>query len=586
MKRHFPAFLIFKRVRIIAHVATYCLWSLTCTTSPRLEIFIANDMSSLISHRRLPHPQTTISSITMHPAFIVPALPLSRPIHSLSSHLSHQPPTPRPYRPRAQITPPSTSSTPPEPTSPCVSTAAASAPTLSAALTEAASRALSAFPSPNPPTLAIVFVSARYSIPSVGVTGRDGLSSVVPKLRSLIPTLSTVLGCTAAGVIGTGPTGSVVELQHVPAVSVTLAALPEVNARPFHVMVDDLPSADASQEEWRKVLGMKDGEEGEIVILSDPSFVEGGELERFLEGVRFACAGSAVVGGVASAAVGDGEGCLICTLKRDVLGGAKGGLRDNGVVGVVLTGDVCVEGLVSGSCRQIGPVFEVRKVGRGGVEEMEVVGRRASLLSAVGCLKSVISYATPLEKRLIQTELHVGVQVEGLGETEGDGWLIRGVLGVDYSGGEIRVAQNVRVGQRIAFFVKERMAAEEQLKETMQRYKRAELAKSLVGYSNAPFFALVAVDGGRGKAIFGTPGEEVRELGEVARGMPVAGFFGGGQIGPLRGAKGGGVLQNAANVVALVRRRGGLDDEAEGTEEAQMVRADDESEGEATQGEI
>lgn len=420
----------------------------------------------------------------------------------------------------------------------------------------------------GPPQLAILFISARYSVTNVGPSGRDSLDLVVPKLRALVPALKSVLGCTADGVIGEGPS-HLLELQDRPALSLTLARLPGIAVSTFHVMPDDLPSLDAGPAAWRALVRhpqypSKGAAPPAFIVLSDPAFAERGELTRFLSGVEFAYPGSTVVGSLASTAASFSEGHLYCTLPRDVLSVESTSLRDTGLVGISLTGDVQVDCLVSPGCRPIGPVFEVRKVSAGNVlAEIELPGRPSTSLSAVGHLKSLISYATPQERRLIQNDLHVGVAIDRVaaGDTSED-YLMRHVLGLDMTSGGIAVGQKMRPGQRIRFFVKEADSARRRLDQTMQKYKRVELANSLVGYSNPPFGAMVFVDAGRGRSLFREPRVETANLSEFAAGVPVAGFFGGGQIGPCRSGgdsrQSPSVVHSVANIIALVRRRSGM----------------------------
>lgn len=386
----------------------------------------------------------------------------------------------------------------------------------------------------------------------------------MPKLRALVPQLHAVVGCTADGVIGTGTTEETVELEDGAGLSLTLARLPNIHVKTFHVMPDDLPSLDASQSAWQRIVGNPHAAAGSpaFILLSDPAFAERGDLERFLSGLEYAYPACSVVGSLASAAAAMPQGHLFCTLPRDVLSSDSSSLRDSGVVGISLTGDVQVDCLVSAGCRGIGPVYEVRKVSPGNVVlEMELVDRPSTLLSAAGCLKGLVAYATPGERRLIETELCLGIVVED-GAGEGEDYLIRHVIGVDGKGGGIAVAGKIRPGQRVKFFVKEAKTAEDNLDATMQKYKRIELANSLVGYSNPPFGAMVFVDSGRGRSLFREQSMETRNLSSFARGVPVAGFFGGGQIGPCRTGEDGlnspSVLHNGANLIALVRRRSGM----------------------------
>lgn len=513
------------------------------------------------------------------PAFLTPALPLSGPkvLPRLSSsarlhrlRLCPRRPTSRRLHPLCAASQPNDPS-PSAASAPTIafSTAASSGTLLGEALMEATSRALANLSPGGPPTLAIVFVSAFYTVSNIGPTARDSMHLVVPKLRALVPQLAAVIGCTAAGVIGHGSTGDIAEVEGVPGVSVTLARLPGIHVKTFHVMPDDIPSSDASQHEWQSLVGnphvSNPAYPPAFMILSDTGFAEKGELDRFLSGLEFAYPGSSVVGSLASTAAGIAQGHLYCTLPRDVLSADSTSMRDSGLVGISLTGDVQLDCLVSSGCRPIGPVFEVRKVTDGNViMEMELVGRPSTSLSAVGHLKSVISYATAEERRLMQHELLVGIAVDSIGGAGGgsEDYLTRHVVGTDMVAGGITITTRIRPGQRIRFYIKEMEAAQRALDTTMQKYKRVELANSLVGYSNPPFGAMVFVDSGRGRSLFREPLMETRNITSFAPGVPVAGFFGGGQVGPCKSGEDGfhtpSVLHIGANLIALVRRRSGM----------------------------
>lgn len=446
-----------------------------------------------------------------------------------------------------------------------VSTAVSSAKTLNAALADVASRSLANLSPGGSPNLAIVFVSVRYSFANVGSSGRHSMDLVVPRLRALIPTLTAVVGCTADGVIGAASTGDVVEIDNGPAVSLTLMRLPGITITPFHVMPDDLPSPDAPPEAWRSLITKSLPASvlpTAFMVFADPAFADRGGLRRFLSGVEYAYPESSAVGALASAAATFPNGHMFCTLPRDILSPEATSLRDSGLVGISLSGDVELDCLVSPGCRPIGPEFEVRKVAPNNVVlEMELVGRPSSCLPATSHLKSVVSYATPTERKLLQEFLYMGVSISGPENGE-EGYLIQHVLGVDLYGGTISLAQGVRVGQRVKFFVLDDETAIEAMDQTMQKYKRVELANSLVGYSNPPFGAMVFVDAGRGRGLFKQGNMETRNLTSFAPGVPVAGCFSGGQIGPCRtggeGRSGASVTHVAGNLVALIRRRSGM----------------------------
>lgn len=432
------------------------------------------------------------------------------------------------------------------------STAASSKSSLKEALADVASRALARLSPGSMPDLAVVYVSVRYA-------QSRSMVHVVPKLRALLPDLKAVIGCATDGVIGIGALGDVIEVEDTPGVSLTLARLPGVKMRTVHFMPDDVPSADARQDAWKRILGdAPDGEVPAFMLLSDPGFAQTGGLARVLGGIEFAYSGAAVVGSLASG------GHMFATLPRDVLSAeSSSAVRESGLVGIALTGDIEVECLVSPCCRPLGPVFEVRKVGGDcTILELELVGRPSTSLSAIGQLRSLLDYATPEEKRLLQSDLQVGIAINQFTDSDGsEDFLIRHVRGLDVDGGGITIGECVRPGHRVRFFVKEQDTARDALDTAMQKYKRAQLADSLVGYSNPPSAAMMFVDSGRGRALFREPNVETAKLAAYAAGVEISGSFGRGQIGPAKSSQSGGgpaVLHNAANIIALIRRRSGI----------------------------
>lgn len=516
--------------------------------------------------------RTNATSSSQAMAF-VSALPTSSPSGWVQRSHTVKHPT-RSVRQTAQGRPlvrmdqsPSTPPPPPPPpsqgeessTARCVASAASSAPNLSEALADAAARALAGLVPGESVDVALVFVSARYAVSKAGPSGRESLADVAPRLRAFLPGLKTVFGCTSDGVLGDGR-----EFENVPAVSLTLLRLPGVKCSSFHVMPDDLPSPDATQEEWRRLFGnvVADDQPPAFLLLSDPTFSERGDLKRCLAGLDYAYPGSSVVGSVASAGAGFAKGHMLCTLPRDILGATVSpALRDSGVVGLALSGDVEVDYVVSQGCRALGPTFEVRKVGPNGhsILEMDQVGRPSgSLLSALGHLKSLIKYSTPTERMLLETSLHLGFSPSDFDDkVNDDDFLVRHVVSIDEDTGGVTLACRVRPGQRFRFVVQEESAARQLLNATLQRFKKAELAKSLVGYSSSTLGALCFLDAGRGTKLFREPTYETREIASVAPTVQIAGFFGAGQIASARKGEPA-VLHNASSVVAFIRKRSSL----------------------------
>jgi small ligand-binding sensory domain FIST len=134
---------------------------------------------------------------------------------------------------------------------------------------------------------------------------------------------------------------------------------------------------------------------------------------------------------------------------------------------------------------------------------------------------------------------------------------VRRVVSFDEETGAIVMGCAVRPGQRLRFVVAEETAAKNILHSTLQQFKKAELAKTLVGYSNPPLGALLFLDAGRGHKLFREPDYETREFAEVAPTLSASGLFTSVQIAPARpGAPA--TLHNASSVIAIIRNRSAI----------------------------
>lgn len=200
-------------------------------------------------------------------------------------------------------------------------TAVSAAPTLHAALADVASRVLASLGGGGCTAgdLAIVFVSSKYG-EKMGRSGRQGLDSVVPKLRSFLPGLVHVIGTTADGVVGATEGGARhEEVQERPGVSLTILRMGGgVRLTPFTVMIDDLPGLDASASRWQRLVGggkplseMEGGGrpvgEDSFLIFADPFFHSSGHLSKLLQGLDF---GFPSAPKVWTTGVAEGGGCM------------------------------------------------------------------------------------------------------------------------------------------------------------------------------------------------------------------------------------------------------------------------------------
>jgi len=313
----------------------------------------------------------------------------------------------------------------------------------------------------------------------------DGLRVVRDRIGA-----DAVVGCGAQGVVGSGR-----ELEQ-GGVAVWAASLPGASIEPFHL--EAVPTADSTVA----LAGMPDVDDADaLILLADPySF----PVEPLLQAISEERPGLPVIGGLASAGGGPGEGALI--LGDDVV--------TEGAVGVALRG-VDVRPCVSQGARPIGPEMVVT-AGEGNV--IEELASKPALVR----LKEAIAELDFAERALAAQGLLVGIVIDENRPEYGRGdFLIRGLLGVDEESGSISVGERVRVGQTVRLQVRDGESADEDLREALAR-----LPDAAAG-------ALLFTCNGRGSHMFDTPDHDARLLEEALGGAPVAGFFCAGEIGPV-----------------------------------------------------
>lgn len=315
---------------------------------------------------------------------------------------------------------------PPDERPQAFATGYSSNPSLPAAIEEATSAALSALP---PATdlqyeidLAFVVASSLYEEPG----------TIVPSLVRVVEASSGLygyggvrhlVGGTAGGVIGSrnsgggggsnaqeeGTGGCVVpiEAEAAPAISVTLALLPDVEVRTFRVGKGDVPEFDGAltrspgaAEEWKRAVGLAGfgggrGEEGDeekeqeeqddpaFLVVPSPAFQN--DLDDLLRGLQFAYPSGTTFGGVASTVSSLSRARLFAYSAGSGSEGGEGGVASSvygdGCVGVALRGDLRVDTLIAQGAKPVGGVYRVVSAGRStpGMTEREDEARRSTI---------------------------------------------------------------------------------------------------------------------------------------------------------------------------------------------------------------
>ncbi len=311
-----------------------------------------------------------------------------------------------------------------------------------------------------------------------------------------------LLGCMGEGIIGRHE-----EFEGSPVITVWAGSLPNVHLTPFQLTFSEENNT-TTINGWPDTL-MFVKERPTFLLLADPFSTAIDEVFAHLEGN---CPGSPAIGGVASGGSDLGENCLI--LNDDVV--------HEGVVGVAVTGPVSIRTIVSQGCQPIGERYVITKsegniiYELGGVPTLERLQATLNELSSTGARRAALS-------------LQVGVAFnEHQSRFERGDFLIRGLIGADQRTGGLAISDVINEGQTIQFHVRDAQAASEEL--------NLMLAKDRVDFPDeVPKAALLFSCNGRGQRFFTTPHHDIAAVQKRMAGMPVAGFFAAGEIGPVGG---------------------------------------------------
>jgi small ligand-binding sensory domain FIST len=304
---------------------------------------------------------------------------------------------------------------------------------------------------------------------------------------------ASLLGCVAEGVVG-----GTRELEGGPGLALWAGALPGARVETFHL--EAIPA-----EEGLAVSGFPDFDEEPalVTMLVDPFTFPAGSFLRLLNEEH---AGLPVVGGIAAGAGSPGAQVLIVDDEHHA----------DGVVGAALSG-IPIRTIVSQGCAPIGRDAVVTHA-EGNVV-FELAGQ-----PALERLKADLASLPPERLQQAANGLLVGLVIDENRSEYGRGdYLVRALLGADEDSGAIAVGDEVRIGQTLRFHVRDAASADEDL--------RISLAEGLAGETATG--ALLFTCNGRGSHMFAEPDHDARVVAEAVGSPSLAGFFCGGEIGPV-----------------------------------------------------
>ncbi|MCY3957501.1 MAG: FIST C-terminal domain-containing protein [Chloroflexi bacterium] len=332
----------------------------------------------------------------------------------------------------------------------------------------------------GPFDLVVVFVR-----PQTDPRGDEVLSGLYEQL-----TPGCFIGCTAGGVVGAGR-----EIEDDTATAVLAARLPGVRVDPLPDLDDDAVSLETDDLQA-------------CIVLVDPFSTA---TEALLHRLDQLAPGIPVIGGVASWASAPGRN----RLAQD------GAVANTGLVGVTLRGNVRVSTIVSQGCRPVGDWFTVTSSRSNLVQELD--GK-----PPLEVLQQVFSEASPDDQKLMRSGILLGRGVAQQPDDLGHGsFIIRVVLGADRESGAISVADRVREGEFVQFHVRDAQSARDDLEMLLTPQVFEETAAG----------ALLFTCNGRGERFFEERDADIAIISNaLGEHVPVAGFFCGGEIGPIGSA--------------------------------------------------
>lgn len=368
------------------------------------------------------------------------------------------------------------------------------------------------------PDLLMVFSTIHHArrMGMVADTLRDRLGS------------AHMLGVTAAGVMS-GAT----EVDEGPGLSVLACRFPGVRINPF--WVDHLSPRESLEERTAK-LAQRIGAAADTratLFFADPFSVPLVKLIPALSASRMELVNEhgrrervgTILGGMASAGAKPSTNTLLL----------DGEIKNSGAMGVTLSGPISVDTVVSQGCRPIGRPMIITRA-RGNLI-LELAGVRA-----VDAIRDTVGELSEEDKQLLGNGLLMGRVINANKSHFGRGdFLIRNIMGGDETSGAVAVADLVHAGQTVQLHLHDAQTAREDLSLLLDGQRLYE----------RPAGALLISCTGRSSKFFGEPGYDARTIAHAfdqvkdgptmakagkpvpGAGIPVAGFFASGEIGPV-----------------------------------------------------
>jgi small ligand-binding sensory domain FIST len=314
---------------------------------------------------------------------------------------------------------------------------------------------------------------------------------------------SFLFGCCADGVIGGGS-----EIEDRPGLALTGAVLPGVRMKGVHLDAAQVPPLYAEQRIWEDTMHLTASQQPAFLILGDPfSF----ETETFVKGLDRVYPNAPKIGGLASGARQVGGSALY--LGNEV--------HHSGAVALALTGNIQVDTIVAQGCRAVGDPMFVTLAHENLIRELDGQAPRDVLAGLFERLSSA-------DRDLFSQSLFLGLAMRT--DTDryvpGD-FLIRNILGMDPQSGALWVNAHIPAKSVVQFHLRDASASAFDLERALTRYRNSTL-------SGPPAGTLLFSCAGRGYGLYGQDDHDSNAFRRLVADVPIGGFFGNGEIGPVQ----------------------------------------------------
>jgi small ligand-binding sensory domain FIST len=139
-------------------------------------------------------------------------------------------------------------------------------------------------------------------------------------------------------------------------------------------------------------------------------------------------------------------------------------------------------------------------------------------------IQDLVPELSIVDRSLLQSGLFVGRALDSQREVLGCGdFLIRGVIGIDQQKGSIAVGGLVEEGEMIQFHLRDAITAKEDL----------EMMLVPQSFRQPPAGGILFTCNGRGTKLYDHPDGDISVIQDNLSGIPLAGFFCAGEIGPV-----------------------------------------------------